>query len=106
MRAERADEVWARQCIQAAITDASVVSVDDGSKPGMYDLEIRYQHRSPAAVEVAACRGCGIDRAVAGGQRPWEMDRERAGRGVDCRAVAWGSREDPTCQTPGAPSKP
>jgi hypothetical protein len=50
----RSDEEWARRCISAALGEIDVVHHDDGSVPGMHDLEISYVDRPPGAVEVTA----------------------------------------------------
>lgn len=50
----RGDEEWARRCISTALGGIDVVHHDDGSEPGMHDLNIAYTDRSPGAVEVTA----------------------------------------------------
>jgi hypothetical protein len=45
----RRDEEWARRCISAALGGVDVVHHDDGSEPGMHDLEISYVNHPPGA---------------------------------------------------------
>lgn len=47
----RSEELFARDCIGGALR-VEVRVHDDGSQPGMHDLDINYPHGSPAAVEV------------------------------------------------------
>jgi hypothetical protein len=54
MRPQRAEELWACRCIEGAIQGASARIVDDGSRPGMHDLEVIYPDGGSAAVEVTA----------------------------------------------------
>jgi hypothetical protein len=54
VREPRADEVWARACIRAALGGVDVRYHDDGSRDGMYDLEVRTGDRVVAAVEVTS----------------------------------------------------
>lgn len=49
----RTEEEWARRIIEAELL-ASVRQHDDGSWPGMYDLEIAYSNGRTAAVEVTS----------------------------------------------------
>jgi len=49
----RGEERWAANCIHHALV-AEVRENDDGSSPGMHDLEIVYENEPPAAVEVTA----------------------------------------------------
>jgi hypothetical protein len=53
MARERAEEAWAAGCLRAAL-GVDVTPHDDGSKPGMHDLQIDYPGRAPGAVEVTA----------------------------------------------------
>ncbi|MGH9890667.1 MAG: hypothetical protein ACREA0_01515 [bacterium] len=53
MARERGEEKWAALCISKAL-DVEVEVHDDGSAPGMHDLDILYADRAPAAVEVTA----------------------------------------------------
>ena len=50
----RSDEEWARRCISVALGGVDVVHHDDGSEPGMHDLEISYVDHPSGAVEVTA----------------------------------------------------
>lgn len=49
----RPEEQWARSVISRAL-GVPVVQHDDGSLPGMHDLDITYGDRPPRAVEVTA----------------------------------------------------
>lgn len=49
----RAEEEWARQMMEAEL-DVPVVAFDDGSQPGMHDLEVRPPGDEPHAVEVTS----------------------------------------------------
>lgn len=53
MRKVRGEEEWARRCIERAL-EATVKVHDDGSLPGMFDLEIHYSTGKRGAVEVTA----------------------------------------------------
>src|SRR5215203_5491353 len=49
----RAEEEWVRQVMEAEI-GVPVKQHDDGSRPGMHDLEVIYDEGHRAAVEVSA----------------------------------------------------
>jgi hypothetical protein len=51
MRPMRGEEKWAAQCIQSALGGVEVRQHDDGSRPGMHDLEIVYVDRPLGAAE-------------------------------------------------------
>lgn len=55
MHGLRLEEVWAQRCIAFAL-GVPVTQHDDGSQPGMHDLNIEYADRSPGAVEVTSDR--------------------------------------------------
>jgi hypothetical protein len=48
------EEVWARDCVRAALPGSTVKQHDDGSEPGMYDLTITYPDGGIGAIEVTA----------------------------------------------------
>ena len=50
----RAEEEWLRQCIEAATPGSVVRQHDDGTAPGMHDLDIWVDGRRVGAVEVSA----------------------------------------------------
>lgn len=50
----RGEEEWVRQCIAAALPEAEVTQHDDGSSPGMHDLDVWIEGERVGAVEVSA----------------------------------------------------
>ncbi len=50
----RGEEQWARRCISRALGDVEVRHHDDGTTPGMYDLDIVYPSGATGAVEITA----------------------------------------------------
>lgn len=49
----RSEEEWVRALLQGVLR-VPVQEHDDGSRPGMYHLDVQYPDRSPAAVEIVA----------------------------------------------------
>src|SRR5439155_5914361 len=48
----RNEERWAAACIKAALPDTEDRSYDDGSRPGMYDLDLSCSGQRVGAVEI------------------------------------------------------
>ncbi|MFI5849361.1 hypothetical protein ACIA8B_14830 [Micromonospora chalcea] len=50
----RGEERWVKACIEAMLRDAEVKQHDDGSKPGMHDLDLIRTGRQFGAVEITS----------------------------------------------------
>jgi hypothetical protein len=90
----RGEEEWARRCISAALGGVEVRHQDDGSRPGMHDLDIAYTEGPPGGVEITAAadaaeielwnllngRGRWIEPSLVGGWMVELLPRARATR--------------------------
>lgn len=50
----RGEELWVGACVEAALPGVQAIVHDDGSRPSMYDLELRRDGAAFAAMEVTA----------------------------------------------------
>lgn len=76
MSQQRGEEQWAAAVIAAALDGATVDQYDDGSQPGMYDLDVTYQDGRRAAVEVTAA-------ADAASIELWNIVNGKPGRWIE-----------------------
>src|SRR5579885_2359331 len=76
VRKIRAEEAWALQCIASTLGGVDVRQHDDGSRPGMFDLEIVSGGHRVAAVEVTAA-------ADAESIELWNLINGRGGRWIE-----------------------
>ena len=90
----RAEEVWATQLIEASV-GAPVHQHDDGSSPGMYDLDIAWPGRPPGAVEVTTATDSDsveLWKIINGSRETWTVLSLAGGWRVDLWPSARGRR--------------
>ena len=94
MRSLSPEETWAQHVLLQAIPEAMVTQHDDGSRPGMYDLELRYPEGRWAAVEVtraADAEQMALWRLIHRTER-WIVDSLQGGWYVEVLPSARGRR--------------
>jgi hypothetical protein len=90
----RGEEEWARQMMEAAL-GLPVVQHDDGSRPGMHDLEIHLTDETRAAVEVTAAADpdcLALWKLMNGDDERWIEDDLQGGWMVSLRPTARARR--------------
>jgi len=92
VRRDRPEERWAQATLQVALKEAVVEQYDDGSRPGMHDLRIRYPDGRTGAAEVT--RGVHSDATalwrIIGNPGRWIDPSIRGGWAVSVRPAARG----------------
>ena len=92
MPSPRGEERWVAACIEAALPRVAVKPNDDGSRPGMYDLDLLRDGTSFGACEVTAA-------ADAASIELWNLVNGRSERWVETGLLGgWNVSVTPACR--------